>query len=774
MGLDYTSAIKITAAWAGQPAVDQAKRGVLELRGQATGSIQAFQGAANAIRGFAAALAVREILNYGHSIIELGDTLNDLRQKTGISVQALSALKTAGELNGVSFDQLQVGLKKFNVVVSGATHGNKEFEGAFRSVGVALRDGNGNVKNSSQLIFELANRFEKMKDGPDKAAIAVKLFGKAGADLIPLLNQGGEEIQRFGLRISDDFARRADQFNDSLAIMGLQAKQIGVDILEGLMPALQEIANAFTGSNADESIDWVEGFGEALRQLAAFGSLAFLVLEESYYGFKLGILLAADALIYLKDTFYDLEHAGTAVIRGLQLDFEGAAAAWAKYSESQRQSQLKFYNSATERGDKYVMETIAGFEKAQKRFDSLQKNSLLFGAGTADEIRARQRAATAPGKKKAATGSPDGGELDGDLRAAIKAAEERIRKIRSETAAMGDSNAARAIASELAQLDAKFTDKSSEAYGRLRRQLELVTYAREVAKEKEQAKDFLGKETGQAELRRLELEQSRYSTAEYKKLIEAKKLDLSVSQSTKKSTAEGTAAMREAADAVRKMNDELIDLEESQRRSVGEGARQMWKEYAQAATDTAAQTKMVLTDAFRGAEDAFVEFVRTGKLSFASLARSIEEDLLRIAFRKTITGIGEGIFGSLAKGAAAGATGATVTPNALGGVMSSSGPVPLRKYANGGVAYSPQVALFGEGSRPEAYVPLADGRNIPVKMQGGAGSSVTVNVSVAGGSSVAETNPQAGEQGKLLGKAISASVVNEIQKQMRPGGLLAK
>ena len=52
---------------------------------------------------------------------------------------------------------------------------------------------------------------------------------------------------------------------------------------------------------------------------------------------------------------------------------------------------------------------------------------------------------------------------------------------------------------------------------------------------------------------------------------------------------------------------------------------------------------------------------------------------------------------------------------AEGGVMTKDGPLPLRKYASGGIADSPQVAVFGEGSSPEAFVPLPDGRSIPVR-----------------------------------------------------------
>jgi tape measure domain-containing protein len=69
-----------------------------------------------------------------------------------------------------------------------------------------------------------------------------------------------------------------------------------------------------------------------------------------------------------------------------------------------------------------------------------------------------------------------------------------------------------------------------------------------------------------------------------------------------------------------------------------------------------------------------------------------------------------------------------------GGIMSEFGPLSLRKYANGGIADSPQVAVYGEGSMNEAFVPLPDGRSIPVTITGGqqsggsGASNVVVNV----------------------------------------------
>lgn len=106
---------------------------------------------------------------------------------------------------------------------------------------------------------------------------------------------------------------------------------------------------------------------------------------------------------------------------------------------------------------------------------------------------------------------------------------------------------------------------------------------------------------------------------------------------------------------------------------------------------------------------------------------------------------------------------------ANGGIMTGRGPLPLKRYANGGVAYSPQLAMFGEGSTPEAYVPLPDGRSIPVTMKNGGGvGNITVNVD-ANGSQVEGNQPDANKLGQALGAAVRAELV----KQKRPGGLLA-
>jgi len=98
-------------------------------------------------------------------------------------------------------------------------------------------------------------------------------------------------------------------------------------------------------------------------------------------------------------------------------------------------------------------------------------------------------------------------------------------------------------------------------------------------------------------------------------------------------------------------------------------------------------------------------------------------NLLGSLFPAAIGAIVPGI--SAAGGPAFGMNAASVDVNqafklpslmANGGIMTPMGPMPLKRYSNGGVANSPQMAVYGEGSRPEAFVPLPDGRRIPVKL----------------------------------------------------------
>lgn len=140
--------------------------------------------------------------------------------------------------------------------------------------------------------------------------------------------------------------------------------------------------------------------------------------------------------------------------------------------------------------------------------------------------------------------------------------------------------------------------------------------------------------------------------------------------------------------------------------------------------------------------DAAVIFGQKGSGAFADLGNAasaffieLQSEFLKLAALNplknalfgsnlpTLNDVG-GIFGRMLGGGGGdfsgmtGAVGAEGLFFADGGIMTSRGRVPLNRYAGGGVANRPQVAMFGEGRVPEAYVPLPDGKRIPVVMSG--------------------------------------------------------
>jgi SLT domain-containing protein len=106
--------------------------------------------------------------------------------------------------------------------------------------------------------------------------------------------------------------------------------------------------------------------------------------------------------------------------------------------------------------------------------------------------------------------------------------------------------------------------------------------------------------------------------------------------------------------------------------------------------------------------------------------------------------------------------------------MTKYGSLPLNTYANGGIANRAQMAIFGEGRKPEAYVPLPDGRSIPVTMMGAGGGGVSVEQHMhfhGDGKTSVETDAS-GDKGRQLSSMLKDAALQVIAEQKRPGGLL--
>lgn len=176
-----------------------------------------------------------------------------------------------------------------------------------------------------------------------------------------------------------------------------------------------------------------------------------------------------------------------------------------------------------------------------------------------------------------------------------------------------------------------------------------------------------------------------------------------------------------------------------------------------------------LTQAGDRIASAFEDAIFSGK-SLRDILASLTQDLARLFLRTAILNP----LGDLFKNLVGRAFG-----SAEGNLIGPSGRMPVQAYAGGGMAYGPQLSIFGEGSTPELYLP-APGGQVPIRWLGqrpsGGGVTMVNNITVgnASGDPVqnAEQARMIAAQISLLSKGIDARIDSRILHQQRAGGTL--
>ncbi len=746
MAMNLDALLRIKADVQGENNIRRLGNSLQGLQGQAKNAALGFNNLKGAVAGFGAAIAGSAIVaGLGAVIkksIDAGDELFNLQAKTGVAASALIGIGNAAKLADVDVGTLGKGLTKLNVNLVKAAEGNEDLARKFQALGVDVKDANGQVVPADKALKQIADRFADMPDGAQKAAAAVALFGKAGTELIPLLNEGAASMEKFTYKVGEDFAARSDLFNDTITELGIKTQGFGLELTDALLPALQSILEVFADL-FDTKQDW---------------TALFLVI-------KIGIQSIAAAIfatIKLVDQWIKvIVYSFDAVGKALKGDFAGAGRA--------------------------ISDGVGtGIEQAKKDFAQLQKifsdapspgtGRRTGGRPLAVDTSAADAAAAAAARKAATEQERAAQRYNEGLKGAIDLAEDLNKQIRDISLSTQDVGAdpvdqilngfeknLNAIQDEQETLFKKadeFTNKTGIEFQGLRNKIKELGAARttEAAGVRDQGLIDLLPSVKEYNDKIAEISRGKTELTELEKLnAQVNLLQLDILAATNPALAEHVRLLRERAGAL----DAATAKQKTDNESVGAGIKDRLQEYYNSIKDIGGAIGDAVVGSLKGLEDQLTAFVTTGKANFNDLAASIIQDLSRIAIRAAIIKPITEAIGSLFPG----------FKFANGGIMTGDGPMPLKKYASGGIANSPQLALYGEGSRPEAFVPLPDGRRIPVAMQGGGGGStnVTVNVDASGNASVQGDQSQA----KQLGVAVSAAVQAELVKQQRSGGLLA-
>lgn len=327
------------------------------------------------------------------------DEMGKMAQKAGIGVEALSGLSYAIKLAGGDTQTLLTASKKLseNILESGrAAIGTTSM---FGSLGIAVKDSSGKLRDTDQVLLDVAGKFSTMKDGAEKSALAVKLFGKSGLEMIPFLNQGKDGIQaltkeaeKLGLVISKDAFEASERFNDNLQRLSLASDGLKRSIGNNALPLM----NFFTQSLVDARmqggglVSMIKDFTsqKSLEEWAERGAMALAFVADGlqgiaavvqHAGIEIAALAAASAQV-LKGNF---EGAKAILAEGVKdiaalYDFKSAQTAVTEFFELYRKDAGK----TKETVKKFAVEGRVFTEEELKKQDALRAKY-----GDADKIR---------------------------------------------------------------------------------------------------------------------------------------------------------------------------------------------------------------------------------------------------------------------------------------------------------------------------------------------------------------------------------------------------
>lgn len=256
----------------------------------AMGSIEKTVGIARtALGALGVGLSVNYFKNFVTGAIGAQDELAKMSQRVGVSVERLAGLEHAAGMSGTSLGSVEKALKTVSSGLVDADRGLKGAQENFDALGVSIYDTNGQLKSADAVMIEVADQFALLEDGTQKTALATKVFGKAGLELIPMLNEGSAgmaalvaEGQKYN-PVTAESAAQAEIFNDNLDRLTAAGKGMGLTFVNSVLPALAAFSQwAVDLSNGDtaEYLDTVKAAGAGLavvlltQVVPAFSALA--------------------------------------------------------------------------------------------------------------------------------------------------------------------------------------------------------------------------------------------------------------------------------------------------------------------------------------------------------------------------------------------------------------------------------------------------------------------------------------------------------------------
>jgi hypothetical protein len=261
--------------------MQQMQQSVAGLRGQLS-TLTAISGAQLFGQiASAASQAVRSLISFGQSQAQVIDDTSKLAARLGMTYGELAGLSLAGDLAGVSMDTIGAAVTKADVAFVRAAEGSKTAADAFASIGLSLDNLQG--LSAAERFDAIVDAIAALPTEAQRAEAAVQLFGRSGAQLLPLFAGGAEgiaaaraEAERFGLALTGMQGQNVEAMNDAFTRAQQAVAGVVQQVVAYLAPAIEGVTTAFSdlvgnvgGATIGQTIG--DGILQGARFLAQIG-----------------------------------------------------------------------------------------------------------------------------------------------------------------------------------------------------------------------------------------------------------------------------------------------------------------------------------------------------------------------------------------------------------------------------------------------------------------------------------------------------------------------
>jgi hypothetical protein len=146
-------------------------------------------------------------------------------QTTGLSVTEIERMKFAADKSGISLEQFEKGTVKLAKSMEAAKNGTGPAAKEFADLGIQVTNTDGSLKGTNEVLLQVADKMQACQNPTERMVMATTLFGKAGADMIPMLAKGsegisalGDEADKFGLVLDAQGIQKLRDFKMSLSV----------------------------------------------------------------------------------------------------------------------------------------------------------------------------------------------------------------------------------------------------------------------------------------------------------------------------------------------------------------------------------------------------------------------------------------------------------------------------------------------------------------------------------------------------------------------------